>query len=420
MAKLRPLTEYYEQERCRVLAECINCGLCYRDCPARQEALQEASPREYQAGVLEFLKGGAADKFVYDRGFSCLQCFGCVKKCPRGLNPLLVNELIKWDYQRKDIKILKYNEPAHPEVPQRVAASIQTDRDGYAGIFTQSPLQKSKYVFFPGCNVYYQPDKILSALDILQLLTDECAFLPGLNNCCGRVQLFNGDVDRAAEAAHSLVEKVAAYEPEALIVWCPTCLCNFAVTIAPVYELPFKVISLPQFIAENLEKLDFSQAIPQKITLHEACKSALAGLDIEAPRVLLRALPQAELTEMPRHAENTVCCGLGALNYDKQMLARLRDARMQEAADTGAEILTDICHACHKLFLAQERRFGYDIVNYISLLARSLGIERKDLLKEYIKINDLAGIKQAAAAYLPSSPFPEETIDKVIRDYILK
>ncbi|MDX9871741.1 MAG: (Fe-S)-binding protein [Clostridia bacterium] len=416
----RLLTEYYEKERSRVLKECIRCGLCYELCSVQKEALQEARPREYQDKVLKFLEGGAADKLVYDRGFSCLQCFKCTDKCPKGLNPLLINELIKWDYQRKNIKTLKYNEPADPEVPQRVAASIQVNEADYAGIFTKSPQKKSKYVFFPGCNVYFQPDKILSALDILDLLTDDYAFLPGLNNCCGRVQLFNGDVDRAGEVAAELLAEIAAYEPETLIVWCPTCLCNFAVTIAPIYALPYKVVSLPQFIAENLQKLQFKQPVPQKITLHEACKSALSGLDMKGPREILKSLPRAEFTEMARHAESTVCCGLGALNYDKQILARMRDERMEEAADTGAAILANVCHACHKFFLGQEHRFSYDIVNYITLLAQALGIEREDKLKAYIKINDQAQIKAAAKDYPASSSFSPERIDQVIREYIMK
>jgi Fe-S oxidoreductase len=413
------LVEYYEKSRSRIIAECSKCGLCLQDCSLNGHILKDLLSGEVQDKVIDFLREGKEDDVVYERGFSCLQCFKCVNKCPQGLNPLLVNELIKWDYRRKDIQRLKYNDPEDVETPQRVLASIQLSKGEYQRIFHKSEKKKTKYVFFPGCNVYFQPEKILSTIDILELITDDCAFLPGLDNCCGRVQLFNGDILRAQEVMERLIVEVASYQPETVIVWCPTCLCNFETTISKVVDLPFKVVSVAQFIADNMDKLELKNSIDKRVTLHEACKSSLLGLDVHGIREILKQLPSLELVEMKRHGENTLCCGLGAQNYSKDIMDCMKNYRLKEAADTNAEILVDVCHACHKLFLQSEQRYTYNIINYINLLTHVLGIERKDKLKEYIELNDLDSILDIAASFIREAPYTREQIERAIRRNIL-
>jgi Fe-S oxidoreductase len=414
------LVKYYEKNRTKIIAECSKCGLCLQDCSLKGHILKDLLPFEAQDKVLTFLKEGKQDDLVYEKGFSCLQCFKCVNNCPQGLNPLLVNELIKWDYRRKNIKKLPYNDPEDIKTPQRVLASIQLSKEDYQKIFHKSEKKKTKYVFFPGCNVYYQPEKILSTIDILGLITDECAFHPGLDNCCGRVQLFNGDIPRAQEVMEELLVELSAYQPETVIVWCPTCLCNFETTISKVIDLPFQVVSVAQFIADNMDKLELKNSINKKVTLHEACKSSFLGLDVHGIRELLQRLPGVNLVEMKRHGENTVCCGLGAQNYSKETMDIMKNDRLKEAAETNAQILVDVCHACHKLFLQAEHNYSYDIINYISLLAYALGIERKDKFKEYIKLNDLNSILDDAASCINVSPYSKEKIQKVIEENILK
>jgi hypothetical protein len=39
--------------------------------------------------------------------------------------------------------------------------------------------QHARYVLFPGCNVYFQPELILNALDIMDAVGDDYAFVPG-------------------------------------------------------------------------------------------------------------------------------------------------------------------------------------------------------------------------------------------------
>ena len=85
-----------------------------------------------------------------------------------------------------------FSDSQQPESPQRILASVQVSEAEYKRITTPTPEQDVKYVFFPGCNVYFQPEKILNALDIMEAIGDSHAFLPGLDYCCGDNYLFFG------------------------------------------------------------------------------------------------------------------------------------------------------------------------------------------------------------------------------------
>jgi Fe-S oxidoreductase len=57
------------------------------------------------------------------------------------------------------------------------------------------------------------------------------------------------------------------------------------------------------------------QVLPEEtVTVHEACKTALTGLDPVGPRDILEALGR-RIVEMPRHGARAACCGSGAVEW---------------------------------------------------------------------------------------------------------
>jgi len=433
------LMDYYEDKRKQMLNGCIQCGHCYRQCSLNGHILKEVTPREAQQKVLTFLRERIEDAVVYERAFSCLQCFKCVDVCPKGLNPMIINEWVKWEYRKKNAEINQYVDPGHEKSPHRILSRIQSteaeygritkktekytqrctekesNRDTIEGIITK----KKKYIFFPGCNVYFQPDKILNAMDILERITQEVKLLPGLDYCCGNGQLFYGDVEGAGKAMEELVKQLVADEPQTVILWCPTCLCRFETMIKKLFDLPFKVISFPEFVANHMDNLTFREQIDKGVTYHQACKSAFIGRDNNTMREILQKMPGVNLLEMKRHGAHTVCCGLGAKEYSPEIMQEMRDSRLKEAEETNAEILVDVCHACHQLFLEKEQEYRFQIINYVSLLAKALGIEREDKLKTYLEINDVDTILDQIATVIGESPYSREEIKEAIQDNIL-
>ncbi|WP_319202489.1 (Fe-S)-binding protein [uncultured Ilyobacter sp.] len=414
------LVNYMNSERRNILKKCTQCGLCIKKCPIiKNTELKNIDPENIQKEVIKFLQEGIPNEIVYNRGFSCMECFGCIDDCcPQRLNPMLINEMIKWDYRRHNLINCEYSDPKDKNSLHRIIASVQINHEDYDKLLTSSPSSKSDYVFFPGCNVYFQPEKLLSGLDILDIIDKEWAFVSGLDFCCGESHIGAGAIEEADSISAELIDKLASYTPKAVIFWCPTCLCRFEKTLAPAMDIPFKMISFPEFLRENLDSLSFKKELNKTVTLHEACKSAFTGLDLNGTRDILKKLPGVSLVEMPRHGKNTSCCGSGAVTFFKDSFDIVRRERMDEAAETKADLLVNVCHYCHEVFTDKEQNYNYSVVNYISLIAEALGIEREDKLKKYKQLNDVYKILDYVKNYIEHSPFSKEKIIESLQTII--
>jgi Fe-S oxidoreductase len=327
----------------------------------------------------------------------------------------MINEIIKEDYRQLPLAEPIFGDLNSDKQRHRIIASLQVSPEEYTKITTATSVDRARYVFFPGCNVYYQPEKILTAIDIMGFITDDYAFVPGLDSCCGDVHLFLGQLERADEASEELVARVSAYKPETVVLWCPTCHCRFETTYASVYPLPFHIMSFPQFIAEHVDKLPFTHSLNHSVTLHEACKSAYTGTDLTGPREVLRAIPGLQLRDMPRHGKNTVCCGSGAFSFFPSLGRAVRDDRLREAADCGADALVNVCHYCHETFVGPNANCLLPSVNYVTLVAQSLGIAREDTFKKYKQWGNVDRILADAADYIEQSPYTYDQIVRAVR-----
>ncbi|WP_319371884.1 (Fe-S)-binding protein [uncultured Ilyobacter sp.] len=414
------LVNYMNNERKNILKKCTQCGLCIKKCQIiKNTELRNIDPKNIQKEVIKFLEEGIPNEIVYNRGFSCMECFGCIDDyCPQGLDPMLINDMIKWDYRRNNLIDSKYSDPKDKDSLHRIIASIQINHEDYYKLLTSSPYPKADYVFFPGCNVYFQPEKLLSALDILDIIDKDWAFVPGLDFCCGESHIGAGAIEETDSISSELIDKLASYTPKTVIFWCPTCLCRFEKTLAPAMDIPFKMISFPEFVAENIDSLSFKKELNKTVTLHEACKSAFTGLDLNGTRNILKKLPGVSLIEMPRHGKNTSCCGSGAVTFFKDSFDIVRKERMDEAAETKTDLLVDVCHYCHEVFIDKEQNYNYSVVNYVSLIAEALGIEREDRLKKYKYLNDIDKILDDAKDYIEQSNFSQDKIIESLKTII--
>ncbi len=257
------LANYYRNEKKRASEKCVECGICAKKCPIIETTeLADLTPKEIQEQIKAYLKTGEANQIVFNRAFSCMQCFQCIDKCcPEGLDPLAVNEIIKWEYRRRKIVEMGYGDPKDADSTHRVLAGIQLSAEDYLKISTPSTKETAKYVFFSGCNVYYQPDKLLNALDIMDQITDDYAFVPGLDFCCGNGHTYCGAIEEAERSSADLIEKLSAYNPTMVVFWCPTCLCRFDTTLLKAHTVPFEMMSFPQFLARNMDHLSFQNKI---------------------------------------------------------------------------------------------------------------------------------------------------------------
>ena len=411
------VVEHYGRERERFLVNCTRCGLCVQECPIiPHTGLADSSSRDIQQGVFDFLDTGRPNPAARTKAFACMECFKCVSGvCPEGLNPMLINELIKGEYIAAGLETSGFSDTRRPDCAQRVMAGVQVSAADYERITRPSDKTTARYVFFPGCNAYFQPDKLLNALDILEAVGDDVAFLPGLDFCCGDNHWFYGDIRGGGERAAELVAALAGFQPAAVILWCPTCLCRFEFTIRPSMDPPFDVMSFPQYLATNMNRLPLGPAAAGTVTLHEACKAAYTGVDERGPREVLRQLPGVELREMKRHGKETACCGSGAISWFPESCARMREERLKEAAETGAEKLVTVCHYCAQTFIIDGPDHGLTVTGYEKLVAEALGVHREERFRQYAQMGDLDRILREAEVFIQQAPFDRDRMVEVLQ-----
>lgn len=408
------LNDFFKQEKQRVIEDCTKCGLCVKHCDViGNSQLSNEKPKHVQNAVIEFFKTGKVSDILHERIKSCMKCYGCLDVCPQDINPLRSLEICQWEMAEKGHIEYPPWDPKSPDLIHRVLASIQINSSEYDRIFRASEIKKSATLFFPGCNVYYQPEKILNSLDIMEMMDPESAYLPGLDSCCGNCHLTKGRPKKAGEAFTELMESILAYQPETLVLWCPTCFCLAETTFGPFNQYPFTIKSMPQYISEHLDRLDVKEKNAGRMTVHDACKVALTGLDVTGARPILGAIG-ADLVEMPRSKESAVCCGCAAIVNDPPTGNKMLDERIDEAAQISAQTIVTVCHFCSQMLASKQDKSAFKVDSYINLLAASLGINREDKFKKYMSWADPEKIVSDAKEYIAASPFSKELICQTI------
>ena len=100
------------------------------------------------------------------------------------------------------------------------------------------------------------------------------------------------------------------------------------------------------------EQLKPGKSLEKKVTYHDPCYLGRHNNIYEEPREVLKAIPGLELVEMERNRENSLCCGGGGGGLWNEVPAdeRFSVLRVEEAVETGAEIIAAACPYCISMF----------------------------------------------------------------------
>ena len=70
--------------------KCMKCGKCSGACPAYEE--MDYHPHQF----VSMVESGRIEELMGSRGiYTCLSCFACVERCPRGVEPARLIEAVR-------------------------------------------------------------------------------------------------------------------------------------------------------------------------------------------------------------------------------------------------------------------------------------------------------------------------------------
>lgn len=407
-----------EETKAEFMERCTACGICAAMCPPFGHRLVSGSCQEIQKQVRAYLGSEPPEEAVIERSRLCNECYKCVPDtCPQGLNPMRTNQLLRGLLNEQGRVPLPFTPPSDVLSDERIAATLLTTEEEFARITTPARAGDGRTLFFPGCNIYYQPNLLLTAMDIMDRINGNWTYLPGLDHCCGSNHDSAGRLPAGERALKDLATAMENPRFETVVVWCPTCAARFH---QGGIDIP--VITFARFVADRIDAFPEGIAHEGSLTLHEPCKNAYLGLDPVAPRQILERISGKPVKEMVHHGSSTVCCGWSLLMHQPDSWEELIKSRLLEAEKTGAKTLATVCHGCQWIMDRPWKDDGVRVVNYVKLAGDALGIRHPERLRKLRELGSREAVMEAleenTGERIDRLPSGKEQVTRVI-DIIL-
>jgi Fe-S oxidoreductase len=210
-------------------------------------------------------------------------------------------------------------------------------------------------LFWVGCAGSFdaRAQKVTKAfVEILNAVGLDFAILGNEESCTGDPARRAGNEFVFQMQALQNIETLKMYEVKKIVTACPHCfntLKNDYPALGGNYEVIHHTKLLQELIDAGRIKMSEGGTFKgKKITYHDSCYLGRVNGIYEAPRKVLEAL-DGDLVEMKRCKTNGLCCGAGGAQMfkeDEPGDKRINMERVEEALDTGAEIIAANCPFC--------------------------------------------------------------------------
>ena len=405
---------------------CTSCGACLEACPVfpMTEAAENAGPVQTIDAIIELLKNDRVADEAYDMVLSCSQACGhyCKEACPVELMPSVAFIWAVSKIRTLGKPLAPGSSAFDPEYPlnfKTVLSALQERPSGDRWITEIPPNPEPvDVVFFGGCTAHGMPHLLSECVAILEAMGIDFVALDGKDRCCGSGNIVSGNIGGVETTGAGLVSDLARFKPKEVVLYCLGCQLVVSSALAMAMEIPFKTTGIIEFLSTNLEKIPLQRIPERRIALHDSCILGTYPMFGEKARELLEAIPGVSLTELEHNRENSQCCGtiVGALR--PPMGEKMRANILTEGEQAGIDVLATFCGGCHQSLAPLEDRFAFEIANYISLVAESVGARHEDMYKKYAGCGDLERILSEARSCIAASGLSVDELKRVLPVYV--
>jgi len=331
------------------LFACIQCGKCTGGCPMAMKT--QLNPRNLIYRIL--VAGNGFDIEGREELWDCTTCATCYSRCPKLVNPMEAVIALRSAFVEKG--------RVHPNVKTALESTFRQgnpltmpreDRGLWVGdLQVKNISEGAEYLFYVGCTPSYDPRVQRVARAIVQLMQGsgvDLGVMGSDENCCG------SEIRRLGE--QGLFEMMVEENRETF----KSLAIHRIFTVSPHCFNAFKndypkngmqVQHYTQVLADKAGRgeLKFSGGVDKTVTYHDPCYLGKHNGIFDDPRTVLKTIPGVNLVEMDRSREKSLCCEGGGGRMWMEGTnpgTRLAQQRVQEALDTGAEILATACPFC--------------------------------------------------------------------------
>jgi Fe-S oxidoreductase len=347
------------------LDACTKCGKCHAACPATATGYP-LSPRDLILDLREVAEGSMGNRAALgisprfpehaeilgtirpETLWSCMQCMACVEICPVGIEhvPIITQmrralvERGEMDGQLQQTLETIYTSGNSFGEPKRKRGRWAKDLPFEVKDVRKTPAE---YLWFVGDYASFDPrnQKISQALArILRRAGVDFGILYDGERTAGNDVRRVGEEGLYADLAEENVAAISECSFDRILTSDPHTF-NTLKNEYPEFGGSWTVLHHSQLLLELLEsgRLKPRKGLGYRITYHDPCTLGRYNGVYDAPREVLAALG-AELVEMPRNRDNSLCCGAGGGRiWMKELKAedapRPSELRIDEAVSLG-------------------------------------------------------------------------------------
>jgi Fe-S oxidoreductase len=222
-------------------------------------------------------------------------------------------------------------------------------------------------------------DVLRDVVRVLKSLGMDFGYLGEDEPCCGAPLYHMGLQKEFAANAARAYAKLKARGVKKIIGIVPSCTHALRTLFAGcVSGYDIEVRHFIEVVAEKIKPGQFKYPQKVKIAYHDPCQLGRYMGILDQPRQVLKAVENVELVEPEWTAgEWSTCCGGGG-GFEvvfPDMSQTLAMGRVNELAETGADIITTQCPGCLmqlKSGLKELKKDNIEVMDLAGLLARSL------------------------------------------------
>lgn len=211
------------------------------------------------------------------------------------------------------------------------------------------------YLYWTGCAANYDARiaaVVKATVKVLRSAGVELTFLGEEEVCSGDAARRLGEEGLFQQLALQNIDTLKRHGVERIVTHCAHCF-HMLKNEYPRFGGAFEVTHHSELIARVLRenKLRLKTGDQPLTTLHDSCYVGRYNRIFDAPREILKAVQGGEPVEMPRHGEQSFCCGAGGANYwfDAPKKEPAGVIRIREAVQTGARVVAAECPFCIKM-----------------------------------------------------------------------
>ncbi|MEJ2156742.1 MAG: FAD-linked oxidase C-terminal domain-containing protein [Desulfobacteraceae bacterium] len=337
-----------EAEKCHGCSKCTTITTTTRMCPVYKVTRDETAAPKAKANVLRGLISGVLEQdAMYQSGLQqvmaqCINCGSCFKECPSNVN------IPKLAMEAKAIYVRRFGSPVSEKLTANVEVAAKTFHpfmallapalrsplvNGLAArlgglapqremvAFARRPLYRRvsrriqgsgpSVLYYAGCYAgYIRPELGEAAIEVLTRAGFEVHLPP--QSCCGLPHLSKGMV---TAARRKVMENLRSWQKsldgiDHIVVSCSSCgfalMKDWGCLISDqgmAERISAKTVHICHLLNRSMDRLELRK-IPMKVAYHQPCHLRIQP-DSDSSLTLLSAVPGVEPCDLKSH-----CCGM--------------------------------------------------------------------------------------------------------------